>query len=576
MMRKAPGLSHHLNTEMNYKDQINQLIDNHKRNACSQILKSKPELLNWLKSQVPYPYQTISELIWLYQNPNFNPICEAGNKFKFHAGKYQSGCGGNCACVLKNKIQTNIKRYGESNPAKSKKIKEKIKQSFMERFGIDNPSKLEETKEKAKQTNLKKYGVEYSFQAEETKEKIKRTIFEKYGVSHQMHADIIKEKLRQTNLKRLGVENPSQNKFIQKKKIENNIKKYGVKHPNQKHISKEQMLILEDANLFKNAISNKTIKEIQYILSIDGKTIRRYAENYGSLNLIKFDTSSRLEDKIEGLCTEYQIPFLRNTRKIISPLELDFYFPKSNTAIECHGLFWHSELGGEKQRDYHYNKWKYCKERGVDLYQYFEDEIESNFHIIKSKILYLNHLHSIKPIGARNLHVAFLKNFNDETDFYHTNHIQGNRLDRTHVIGAWLDSFTLSACMSIKKIKNDQIEIIRFATDIKNRYPGVFSKILAWYIAQTNFKGEIISWSDNRHSNGKLYQSNGFEYVRIQGPGYFVTDYQTRWRREHFMKNKIKQRYPEVDLTKTEWQLEQELGYDRVWDAGKILWKLKV
>jgi hypothetical protein len=38
------------------------------------------------------------------------------------------------------------------------------------------------------------------------------------------------------------------------------------------------------------------------------------------------------------------------------------------------------------------------------------------------------------------------------------------------------------------------------------------------------------------------------------------------------MKNKIKQRHPEVDLSKTEWQLEQELGYDRVWDAGKRFW----
>jgi hypothetical protein len=42
------------------------------------------------------------------------------------------------------------------------------------------------------------------------------------------------------------------------------------------------------------------------------------------------------------------------------------------------------------------------------------------------------------------------------------------------------------------------------------------------------------------------------------------------------MKNKIKQRHPEVDLSKTEWQLEQELGYDRIWDAGKRLWILTV
>jgi hypothetical protein len=136
-----------------------------------------------------------------------------------------------------------------------------------------------------------------------------------------------------------------------------------------------------------------------------------------------------------------------------------------------------------------------------------------------------------------------------------------------------MNSIDLVACMSFKFNKNKNLlEIVRFATDIKNIYPGLFSKILNWSIKQINFKGAVSSWSDNRHSNGHLYKHNNFVHIQDQKAGYFVTDYETRWRREHFMKNKIKQRHPEVDLSKTEWQLEQELGYDRVWDAGKRFW----
>lgn len=38
------------------------------------------------------------------------------------------------------------------------------------------------------------------------------------------------------------------------------------------------------------------------------------------------------------------------------------------------------------------------------------------------------------------------------------------------------------------------------------------------------------------------------------------------------MKSKIAKKFG-VDITgKTEWELMQQLGYDRIWDSGKIKW----
>jgi len=384
---------------------------------------------------------------------------------------------------------------------------------------------------------------------------------------------IVKNKIKETNLKKYGVENPMQHTEIKENIKKKNIEKYGVEHLNQIHIPKDQLDILLDKEKFIDICDNKTIKQIQEIVNVDYTTIIKYAHRYNCINLI-VKSSSYLEDQIECFCKTNNIKFIRNTRKIIPPLELDFYFPEIKTAIECHGLFWHSEMGGNKDKNYHYNKWRLCKEKGIDLYQYFEDEVNDKFEVIKSKILYLNNKHPGTIIGARCLSVDWLTNGGDEERFYNQNHLQGIRYDRTHAIGAWHNVFNLVAVMSLKLNKDQtQMEIVRFATDISNRYPGVFSKILNWVIEKLNFRGEIVSWSDNRHSNGHLYKSNGFEFVKEQKPGYFVTDYQHRWRREYFMKNRIKERYPEVDLSKTERELTQELGFDWIWDAGKYLWR---
>lgn len=46
------------------------------------------DLLQWLKSQVKYQFTSINELVFLYQNPTFNPICELVNKRKFTKGRH--------------------------------------------------------------------------------------------------------------------------------------------------------------------------------------------------------------------------------------------------------------------------------------------------------------------------------------------------------------------------------------------------------------------------------------------------------------------------------------------------------
>ncbi len=98
-------------------------------------------------------------------------------------------------------------------------------------------------------------------------------------------------------------------------------------------------------------------------------------------NLITSSGESEIADYIS---TFYNGTLIRNTRDIISPLELDLYYPEKKIAIEFNGDYWHNE--DHKDIMYHYNKFRQCLEIGVLLISVFESEWLSHKDTIKSYI----------------------------------------------------------------------------------------------------------------------------------------------------------------------------------------------
>ena len=62
-----------------------------------------------------------------------------------------------------------------------------------------------------------------------------------------------------------------------------------------------------------------------------------------------------------------------SVRDVIAPKELDVYVPSRGVAVEFNGMYWHSEENG-KHRDYHFDKWLTCRDRGVTLISVWEDD----------------------------------------------------------------------------------------------------------------------------------------------------------------------------------------------------------
>ena len=81
----------------------------------------------------------------------------------------------------------------------------------------------------------------------------------------------------------------------------------------------------------------------------------------------------------------YQNEIISNSRKIISPKELDIFIPKLKLAFEYNGDYWH-RLQEEKNPGYHEDKRNRCKKKGITLIEIWERDWKKNKDQIKDLI----------------------------------------------------------------------------------------------------------------------------------------------------------------------------------------------
>jgi hypothetical protein len=395
---------------------------------------------------------------------------------------------------------------------------------------------------------------------------------ERYGAEHPLQNPDIKLKQQITNLNRFGHVSPFGSDVIRQHIIDNNIAIYGVQNSSQIQIQPDIYELLQDKYKFELAIVNKTLFDICRTLNVSLRTVLNYLNKYNLRNLVSDVKISSYEIVVAELLDELGVTYIKNCRSVIAPNELDFYIQDYNLAIEVGSSYYHCELSANKDRMYHYNKWKQCADLGITLLQYFDNDILNNFHLIESKIKRLAYK-SQPNIGARLLDINILDDFKTESEFLQINHLQGPTSNRNFVLTAYYNDEMVG--LTTWLIKDHQAELVRYATNINCAYPGLFSKMENKFIKLTNFKGNLISFSDNRHSNGQLYKSNGFILEHVTKPGYTYTgDYLNFESRLKYQKHKLIEKF---DLTEdisniTEWEIMQSQGYDRLWDAGQSKW----
>jgi len=481
----------------------------------------------------------------------------------------------------KNK-KTMMDKYGVDHPSKSPEIKEKRKETCISKYGVDNPSKSQEIKEKKKETCISNYGVDNPFRFSGIREKARDTCITKYGVDHPARIQEVRKKSRTTCLKRYGVDNPLKSSEIKEKRKETYISKYGVDHPSKSQKIQER----KRHGFFNNLLSSERLQQKCIpLFSIEEymKSANNYLWKCNTCNTTfqdhlnnghiprcpicypKLSGTSIFEKKISDFCKQYYPNLIENDRTILDGKELDIYIPEINLAIECDGLYWHSELHGIDE-DYHLLKTIECERRGIHLIHIFEDEWYNKQDIVESMLL--TRMGKIKnKIYARKCKVGKVS-FDESEKFLFENHLQGPINGKS--LGLYYNDILVSILVYGKPRfnKNYDIEILRFCNKKNNIVNGGLSKLVS------HLKGKIITYCDLRYSTGDGYIKSNFKILNKTSPNYYYLDnYQKRYSRLQFQKHKLPIFLENFDPNLTEWENMQLNDYDRIWDCGNLIFE---
>lgn len=258
----------------------------------------------------------------------------------------------------------------------------------------------------------------------------------------------------------------------------------------------------------------------------------------------------------------------RKDRKILEGKELDF-LTDINIAIEYSGIFWHSDIYVDK--NYHYEKYQKCLNKNIQLINIFSDEW------INRRQQCENHLRSIfnknNKIYARNC--KFKKISQDiALEFIDNNHIQQLKKKPKYCFGLYYKDILYSV-MTFDYHPRDinKLSLNRFCSLDNFTIVGGASKLFKNALKYLPNQ-DIYSWSDNRYSNGNIYKVLGFSLIKELKPDY-----------SYIQKNNPKERFSKQSMKKgnincpneiTEREYTKQLGYYRIYDAGKKTWLYKV
>jgi hypothetical protein len=496
---------------------------------------------------------------------------------------------------IKNKIKkTNLKKYGYETSLSSPKIISKRIKTNLKKYGVTFPIKNNEIKEKIKRTNLERYGEENPLLSKGIKAKVEKTILKKYGVKNVFSSDIIKSKIKEKIKEKYGVINPSQSEEIKKKKENTFLKKYGVSNPlkikemREKIKEEEKVKYYEKIKRFDNVNALFNLQEYKGVYDIKNKEpfiykweckkCKNIFEDYFYCRLprcpvcypLKSGTSvSEIEIKDfllrQGIEIQWKKRFDDDKK-----YEIDIFIPSKNIGIELNGIYWHSELSGDKSKRYHLDKTKYFLERGIKIIHIWDSEWLEKQEIVKSIIFSKIGIYN-KKIFARNCEIKRLSPLLSK-EFFNKTHIQGY-VNSTINIGLYIEN-SLVSCLSISKPRfnnNFDYEITRFSNELHTTVIGGFSKLLSYFIKEYK-PNNILTYADRRFSSGDLYLKNKFSLIKESSPNYFYTkDYKILESREKYQKHKLKSILPVYDNNLSEWENMQNNKYDRVWDCGNLV-----
>ena len=556
-------------------------------NKSKEWANNHPEKVKEISSKIKQYYNDnpdkriqvgINTSNWAKNNPDkiaekaakFSEWCKANpDKLEARSIKYKEWCKQNPNSV--QEIGNKISEWCKNNPDKVLARTEKIKQYYK-----DHPDAITNIANKCKQW----YNDNPDIVCE---------MVEKRLQTFQNNSDIQDT----INKKRIQwyKDNPDKVKLISEK-ISSTFKQKRINNDfslllNKVHPDYIQPLLNGDINslseiLIKCPICGEYDKHsFHNIFRINSNDIKPNSHNlchkcYANIS----QSSPELEIK-NIINTMYNGKCIENSRSIIPPLELDLYYPEKNVAIEFNGNYWHDE--NHKPKDYHFNKFKLCKEKGIRLVSIYE----SDWYNKRDNIISLlkNIFIDSKIIYARNCTISKL-DYKTKSDFINEYHLYGDSNQGTISYGLYYNDELVSV-MSFGKLRGqnklhnnkDHYELVRFVTKDSMRIIGGASKLFKKFISEYH-PVYIICYSDNDFFTGETYNKLGF---KLKSLGESI-DYQ--WvkgtkalSRYECMASKLLEKYSKYRniniIGSIEDYIMHDLGYSKLYRCGNSIWEYK-
>lgn len=287
---------------------------------------------------------------------------------------------------------------------------------------------------------------------------------------------------------------------------------------------------------------------------------------------------SRAERDIAEYVAGLDVGEVKTSVRNVIKGELDVYIPEKRIAVEFNGLYWHSENAG-RGKFYHRDKWLACKGEGIQLIQIWEDDWNRNPELVKRMLAHKLGVSGGERIYARSTNVRVVPSA-EVREFLEANHLQGYRAAKYWGLYTRdIENPVLVGVLGVQRKGENGIEIIRFATSCV--VVGGFTKLLKYVLGLEQYFEvvEVFSYSHNDHSDGGVYERNGFVLVHDGAPGYgyWRAGWVERQNRLKFSPSRVRgNRELEFVEGATERELAALNGLSRVWDSGSSLWVLNL
>ena len=509
---------------------------------------------------------------YLYNSPNHTcPVCGKETSFRNIKYGYSEYCCVECSY------------RGESR-------QEKRKKTCLEKYGVENVSQNKDIKVKKEKTIKENYGG-FGFSSQIIRDKSNNTIKEKYGVENVSQNELIKIKKKDSLINHYGSIEEAQS--IKANKTKQTVKeKYGVECifqlPNNKIKSKQKYYekFLKENPL---VLSISTFPNIEYICKCNHSNCNRCKEKQFTISNIAYNNrkysnselctilspedsnkykNTSIEIFVKNLLDKYYIDYQTNVRNIIYPYELDIYIPSKNIAIECNGVYWHSDKN--KEKNYHYNKYSKCKEKNIQLISIWEDQVINSPEKVESIILSKLGVYK-ERIYARQCIIKEVTS-KESNIFLNKYHLQ-DTTNSSIRLGLYYNDELVSIMTFGKGRKclnsSTKYELYRYCCKVGVQVIGGASKLFKYFLKE--YKPESIeSFSSNDISNGDLYKQLGFEYISNSIGYWYIDKSMNRYHRYKFTKYSLINE--DYDKNKTEFEIMDERGFFRIYDSGQSKW----